>query len=259
MQSSKFGRWARSHQLASHVLLPGGLSLLLMAMYFSGNACLQNIVAPAIENLPLFSAREFGALEILQNILLLCIIFYSARCALAAREAGVRLVVALLVLLSAFTFLEEIDYGAHFIEYFTGDYGSLGQEAWSRNWHNKTSASGVQNVSYLKLAAKIGLLAGFVLAPLLLSSVRNPFVRLLLPSRWMIATVVLIVLLSSLAHALEDAGFAMIGDLPGNLYKNVSEFRELNMYYLFLLYVAMLRERLVDRLDSLQDPADEAG
>lgn len=259
MQSSKFGRWARSNQLASHVLLPGGLSLLLMGMYFSGNACLQNIVAPAIDNVPLFSSREFGAVEILQNILLLCIVFYSARCALAAKHVGVKLVAILLLLLSVFTFLEEIDYGAHFVEYFTGEYGSLDPQAWTRNWHNKTSASGVQNVSYIKLAAKIALLGGFVLAPLLLSSVRNAFIRLLLPSRWMIATVVLIVLLSFLAHTLEDAGYAMIGGAQGNLYKNVSEFRELNMYYLFLLYVAILNERLIRRHDALQTTASGAG
>lgn len=247
MKSSKFGRWACNHQFTSHVVLPGGLSLLLMAMYFSGNAHLQNVVAPTIENVPLFSAREFGALEILQNILLLCIIFYLVRCLLASRDVWVKLVIILLVLISVFTLLEEIDYGAHFFEYFTGEYGSLEQETWDRNWHNRTGSTGVQNVSYLKLAAKVGLLAGFVLAPLLLSSVRIPFIRLLVPSRWMIATVVLIVLMSSLAHALDDAGYAVIGDSPGNLYKNVSEFRELNMYYLFLLYVASLHERLIAR------------
>ncbi len=98
-----------------------------------------------------------------------------------------------------------------------------------------------------------------MLAPLLLSSVRNAFIRLLLPSRWMIATVVLIVLLSFLAHTLEDAGYAMIGGAQGNLYKNVSEFRELNMYYLFLLYVAILNERLIRRHDALQTTASGAG
>ncbi len=245
MQSSKFGRWARSNQFKSHVVLPGGLSLLLMAMYFSGNTYLQNIVAPTIENVPLFSAREFGALEILQNILLLCIIFYSVRCLLAAGNAWVRFIALSMVLVSVFTFLEEIDYGVHFVEYFTGEYGSLAQETWSRNWHNKTNSTGVQNVSYLKLAAKIVMLAGFVLAPLLLSSARNPVIRLLVPSKWMISTVVLIVLLSLLAHGLDDAGYSIIGETPGNLYKNVSEFRELNMYYLFLLYVVTLHERLI--------------
>ena len=176
MQSSIFARWARGHRFESHVVLPAAISLLLMAMYFSGNATLQNIVAPDMENMPLFSAREFGALEMLQNFFLLCIGFYSIRCFMATGDSWVRLVTLLLFFISVFVFLEEIDYGAPFIEYFTGVHGSLAAETWDRNWHNKTSASGVQNVSYLKLMSNIGLLAGFVLAPLtaVLGAQSNP-------------------------------------------------------------------------------------
>lgn len=245
MKSSAIARWAQGHPLGSHVVLPAMISLTLMAMYFSGNTVLQSIVAPHMTSVPLFSAREFGALEMLQNVVLLCVGAYSLRCFLAVRNNWVKLVSLLLLLVSVFVFLEEIDYGAPFVEFFTGEHGSLDLETWDRNWHNKTNASGVQNVSYLKLAANIGLLAGFVLAPLLLSSVRNRTLRLLLPSRWMAATVVLIVVLSSLAHYLDDAGHAIIAGIPGVLDKNISEFRELNMYYIFLLYTAVLHERII--------------
>lgn len=250
MKSSIFAKWARGHRFESHLLLPGLVSLALLAMYFSGNPYLQNIVAPTMDNMPLFSAREFGALEMLQNFLLLCIVYYSVRSFMAAGDLWIKMVALFLIFVSVFTFLEEIDYGAPFIEYFTGQHGSLSPETWSRNWHNKTGPTGVQNVSYLKLATDIGLLFGFVLAPLLLSSVRNPTIRILVPSRWMISTVILVVLLSMLAHRLDDAGYGMIGKTPGNLYKNVSEFRELNMYYLFLLYTAILHERLVARKNA---------
>lgn len=245
MQSSVFAKWAHSHKFGSHVALPVVMGLLLIAMYFSGNADLQNIVAPKIDGMPLFSSREFGALEILQNVVLLCVIYYAIRSLGAARDGWVMLVALLLVMLSMFTFLEEIDYGAHLVEYVTGEYGSLDQENWNRNWHNRTGADGVQNVSILKLAANIGLLTGFVLAPLLLSSVRNRTIRLLLPSRWAIATVVVIALLSLLAHHLDDGGYSVIGDNPGILHKNISEFRELNMYYLIFVYTAVLYERLI--------------
>lgn len=247
MQSSIFAKWARGHQFDSHVVLPGVMSLLLMALYFSGHSYLQNIVAPKIGNMPLFSAREFGALEILQNILLLGIAFYSIRCVVVAGDWLIKLVALLLVVVSVFTLLEEIDYGIHVVEYFTGEYGSLAPESWSRNWHNKTGPDGVQNVSLVKLIANIGLLAGFVLAPLLLSSVRNKAIRLLLPTKWTIATVVLIVLMSYLAHYLDDAGYSVIGGENGNLHKNISEFRELNMYYLIFIYTAILHEKLVSK------------
>jgi len=215
-----------------------------MGMYFSGNPLLQNIVAPTLRNVPLFSAREFGALEMLQNFLLLCICFYSIRGFIVANRFPVKLVTFLLLLASVFTLLEEIDYGAHFIEYLTGEYGSLAQQDWNRNWHNKAGSDGVQNVSYIKLAANIGLLAGFVIGPLLLSNNRNPLLRLLVPSKWMISTVILIVALSLLAKWLDGAGYSIINGVHGNLDKNISEFRELNMYYLLLLYVALLYRRI---------------
>jgi len=247
MQSSNIAKWAREHPLKSHLVLPGALSLLLIAMYFSGNAYLQNIVAPSMDGLPMFIVREFGALELLQNFLLLFTVFYGIRCLLATTDIWVKLVVLFLVLISIFSFLEEIDYGSHLVEYFTGEYGSLEPDRWNRNWHNRIGPGGIQNVSYLKLAATIGMVFGFVLAPLFLSSLSNPTVRLLVPSRWMISTVFLVVLLSLLAHNLDDAGYSLINGTAGNLYKNISEFRELNLYYLILLYSATLHERIITR------------
>lgn len=215
-----------------------------MGMYFSGNVFLQNLVAPTIKNVPLFTAREFGVLEILQNLMLLCVGFYSFKCFIAATQYSVKLFALALILISVFVLLEEIDYGIHFVEFLSGQYGSLDPATWNRNWHNKTDLAGMQNVSYLKLASNIAMVTGFVLGPLLFSSSRYPLIRLLVPNRWMIATVILSVMLSLLAHWLDDAGFAIISGIHGNLEKNISEFRELNMYYLFLLYTALLHERI---------------
>lgn len=247
MQSSIFAHWARGALSESHLVLPAVIGLILLGMYFGGNPFLQNLIAPTMSNTPGFSAREFGVLEMLQNIFLLCVIYYAVRCVMTARDLEVKLFTLLILAASVFVLLEEIDYGAHFLEYFSGQYASLSPETWNRNWHNKTGPAGVQNVSYLKLAASIAVLAGFVVAPLLLHRNAHPTIRLLLPSRWMIATVMLIVLLSLLAHWLEDSGYAVIGSNAGNLQSNISEFRELNMYYLFLLYVAILHERIINR------------
>jgi hypothetical protein len=245
LRSSRFAKWTLEHPFEAHVVLPGIISLLLTGMYFSGNAYLQNIVAPDLKNVPGFTAREFGALEMMQNFFLVCISFYSVRCFLAAEDLWVKLFSFFLIILSVFTLLEEIDYGTHFIEYFTGHYGSLAPETWERNWHNRIASSGVQNVSYLKFAASVAISTGFVLAPLLLANTRNPTLRLLVPSRWVIATVILMVLLSRLAHGLDDAGYSIIDGKEGILHRNISEFRELNMYCLFLLYTMALHERVI--------------
>jgi hypothetical protein len=250
MSLSGIAQWSHEYPIYSHLVVPAVVSLLLMGMYFSGNVFLQNLVAPTMESMPLFSAREFGALEILQNILLLCIILYSIRSLLATSSNAVKLFAAVLIAVGVFTFLEEIDYGAHFVEYLTGQHGNLDQQNWDRNWHNKTGPTGVQNVSYLKKAANIILLIGFVLGPLLVTKIRFPLIRLLVPSKWVISTVFLIVMLSLLAHWLDDQGYSIIAGTEGNLAKNISEFRELNMYFLFLLYVVNLYRQIVQDMGS---------
>jgi len=250
MRSSVFAKWARGHRFDSHLVLPAVMSLVLIGMYFSGQTYLQNLVAPTMKTMPLFSSREFGMLEMLQNFLLLYICFYTIRCFLAASNVSIKVFALMLTILAVFTLLEEIDYGAHFFEYMGGQHRSLDVENWDRNWHNKIGSGGVQNVSYMKMAVNVAILAGFVLGPLLLGNSRNPVIRILVPSKWMIATVVLIVLLSQLAHWLDDAGHGVIDGVAGNLYLNISEFRELNMYYLFLLYTALLNERLIDRKNA---------
>ena len=247
MKASAFGKWAQQHRLEAHVVLPAIMSLILIGMYFSGQPYLQNLIAPTMESMPLFSSREFGLLEMLQNILLLYICFLAIRCFLAASSLPVKLFALMLTLLAAFTLVEEVDYGTHFVEYFSGEHGSLSAEGWDRNWHNKTGPGGVQNVSYMKMAINFAILTGFILGPLLLGNSKNALIRVLVPSKWMIATVLLIVLLSQFAHWLDDGGYAEIAGTAGNLEKNISEFRELNMYYLLLLYTALLNVRIVSR------------
>lgn len=247
MQSSIFADWVCNRRLNSHVLLPGFISLLLIAMYFSGNSFLQNIVAPKMDRVPFFSAREFGVLEMLQNFVLLYIVVFSIRCFKVSSDFWIRLVALCVVFISAFTFLEEIDYGAHFIEYFTGQHASMAQETWTRNLHNRVGPGGTQIGDILKIISYVGLLAGFVLAPLFFSSIRHPTIRLLVPSRWVIVTIVMVALLGVLARALENAGYSTIEGSFGCLHKNLSEFRELNLYYLLLLYTANLYGRIVPK------------
>lgn len=248
MRSSVFARWVLRKPFHSHVLFPAVVSLVLAAMYFAGVQSLQNIVAPTLENMPAYSWREFGALELLQNFVLLCVFFYLLRCLFLVKGLAERVYVGLFAALMLFVFLEEIDYGTHLLEVVSGQPGSLSAEGWDRNLHNRTLPSGEQVASYLKLGGNIVVMAGFVLAPLIGADSRNRTARLLVPSRWVIATVALTIAIARLAHVLDDAGFGIIDGVQGNLHLNISEFRELGMYYLFLVYAAVLHERLVHRV-----------
>lgn len=247
MKSSVFAKWITRRPFHAYVTVPVVFSLAMIALYFSGVYSLQNLVAPTLEGMEPYSWREFGALELLQNFLLLCLLFYLLRSLRMADGLPVLVFLVTLTGLVAFVLLEEIDYGAHLVDLFTGRPPNLSPESWDRNLHNRTLASGEMVASYMKLAANILILGGFVIAPLVFGDSRNRTVRLLTPSKWVIATVAVAIAVSWLAHTLDDAGFGIINDVQGNLYLNISEFREACVYYLFLVYAAVLHERLVVR------------
>ena len=235
--------WISQHRLTAYVLLPAAVSLALMGLYFSGIGALQAIIVPKIPGLQPYSWREFGALEMLQNLVLLALIVLLIRSLRQARANALRagLVVALAV--TAFVLLEEIDYGLHFSEWLSGSTGSLAPQGWNRNLHNRVTEDGVQYGSYMKLAANLAVVAALFIFPLLPPGRLPAIARALQPSRWIIATVLLMVFMSWLAHTLDDAGLASVGGVPGPLEHNISEFRELNLYYLFLLYFTEITAR----------------
>jgi hypothetical protein len=244
MKKTDLGQWAVQHPVWAYLLLPALISSVMMALYFSGSEPLQQIVAPTVEELPFISWREFGALELLQNALLLAIVVCLFR---LAYLSGVSFNGFLFLFLAAgfiFVLLEEIDYGIHFIQYFGGAETSPEPGEWNRNLHNRTNAEGVQYGSYMKSLATLSLALGFLIAPFVLHDSKRPLLRLFTPSRWAAGTVLLIVLLSRTAHALDSAGLSHINGVPGSLEYNISEFRELNMYYLFWLYFVELHRRI---------------
>lgn len=239
----RLGAWVRAHRACAHLVIPAFVSLGLMALYFSGIETLQSIVAPSIEGLPTFSWREFGALEMMQNLVLLTIIYLLLDAVIRLRGSYVKVGCAVLLVLFVFLFLEEIDYGAHWVGLLTEQKQALSPHTWVRNVHNRLTEDGVQYGSYMKAASKLIVVLLFVVAPFLFRRSDQLAVRLLRPSRWMAATALLMFVLSVLAHELDQAGLSEINGTLGNLEYNISEFRELNLYYLFLLYIVDLRYR----------------
>ncbi len=217
-----------------YIIIPVATSLLMTLLYFSGESSLQQVIAPTIPSLLQESWREFGFLESLQNIYLVTIISLAVIGVTQKKMNYEKFILAMITLVAAFIFLEEIDYGLHYYEYFTGtEQVSAGQ----RNWHNQRY-EGKSNVRRLKPIVDLISVCIFVVFPLTLQKVKHPVVQYLLPSRWFIATVVIMILSSRLAHFLDDAGYAIINGVEGNLSDgDISEFRELNMYYGYLVYV----------------------
>lgn len=211
--------------------IPLAVSLALIAAYFSGVDSLQNIVSPNLDLPNPDANREFGLLENLQNAYLIAIVVIAL---LAAKRVGgrVRLVFAGIAVLATFVLLEEIDYGLHYYEIATGvssyDPGQV------RNIHNIGDAN-----RYFKRTGDAVLIVFFGLLPLALRKSGNPAIRAVLPNSWSLLALVVMLAMRSLAHTLQDYGAGN----PGTIEKNISEFRELNVYYLGILYVYDIAHR----------------
>jgi hypothetical protein len=216
--------------------VPAVVSLLLIGGYFSGVPLLQHIVSPNLDLPNPDAAREFGLLENLQNVYLLAII---AICAVAAkRRSGMaRMLFGGASLFVVFVLLEEIDYGLHYYELATE--GSSYDPEQVRNIHNIG-----ETTRYIKRAADVLLILLFGLLPLILRSNKNPFIRAVLPSPYCALTLIVMLVMRTLAHGLQDLG---VGD-PGSIEKNLSEFREVNIYYLALVYCYDIAHRSIGAL-----------
>lgn len=220
-------------KLAVYVFVPAAICGLLMAMYFSGVEWLQRLVSPAMPGMHRGMGREFGLLENLQNVYLLAIIVICAVALKRKTWKPERIAWVALLAVTVFVLLEEIDYGLHYYEYAMGIERM--DAAQIRNLHNQGDATDM-----MKLAVDVGTGVLFVVMPLAFVRSQKPLVRYVTPSLWYLLTVLVMVGTSKLAHGLNDAGFGK----GGTISQNISEFRELSIYYIFMVYlfdVAFLR------------------
>ncbi len=134
-----------------------------------------------------------------------------------------------------FIFLEEIDYGIHFYEYFFGETGTI-----HRNWHNQKEDGGNQNIRKLRQITDSIIFLVFIVLPLLKNKNLVKPIKHLIPSRWFIPGLMIALIASRIAHGLEDYGFGIINGVVGGLTNNISEFRETTCYYFFMLYALHL-------------------
>lgn len=202
-------------------ILPTTIILALIGMYFSGVPWLMEILAPQVN-------RELGLLENLQNVVLLTIIVMMVvrlRRARGSAEAGF---FGLVAAASVFILLEELDWGTHF-------WWALHGLDWDTrpvlNIHNQG-----ENSDRFKFVGNLLLIVFFVILPWFRFAAHRVWARFFQPTRWYLLTAVAMVLLSRLAHTLEEA----VPPEPNYLENSMSEYRELFTYYVWALYFGAL-------------------
>ncbi len=207
-----------------YFFLPLIVCLTLIGMYFFGPLWAQEIVAPRIN-------REFGVLENLELLVVLLVIIIALNS--WRRSSGLfRKFFFLVIIVSVFDFLEEIEYGLNYVEYFKGVVESLQEPM--RSVH---SISGV--TALLKNLVYLGFGLFFICTTFFPEKIPE-LVRPFLPSRMILLTILALLIVSNTAwyinYVLKITG-------TQSLYGNISEFEEIVIYYIFFLYLRELRGR----------------
>ncbi len=209
-------------------ILPSVTILVMMLVYFLDLGGLSYVIAPNLN-------REFGLLEHVQLAIILAVIVVAFKKALSSDIRLEKVFYTGVALFSVFIFLEEMDYGIHYYEYFqTGTIAenSTGEFDGVRNIHNQGRVrQWTMLVVYIAFVTLLGILA--LLKDRLFK--RNALAQWLIPSSgYFVLSLTAMMLLNELAHYL-NSNFKdpSITALNGNKI----EFQETFIYYIAFLYI----------------------
>src|SRR5215213_6976198 len=233
----------KEQNLKNHLIywiLPSVVTLSCILFFFLDWFGLSELMAPEIN-------REFGVVENLQLVILILIFICSIK-GIRKRETKIEKYGYLFVAaVTSFVFLEEIDYGLHYYDYFTGKSkeGITRVAVFHhkiRNIHNE----GKITLNLFKLASYAVIVACFVVLPLLPATVKKRFSLLsyFAPSRFIVTTAISLLVLNQIALYL----YKNYDYSNPSLNNNVSEFEELMTYYIIWLYIRELIRK--PRIDS---------
>ncbi|MDP8214017.1 MAG: hypothetical protein RAO92_03665 [Candidatus Euphemobacter frigidus] len=232
-----------NRKLLIYLIVPALISLIFVWGYFFGDLRVQELVAPRIN-------REYGLLENLQNLGLLALIALAVY-GLTRKRLCFEIVILICILAGGiFLFMEEIDYGRLHYRYLSGDPIDdrvKDAEGKGSDWniHNQ------DNINQLfKRTLDMGMIAFFIIFPLVSWKSTNRLIRYLRPDPWFILTMVTMLAVSRYSKALNRAGLGMEGALQAN----TAKFREIIVYYVFFIYLLtfIFRRRYVSRSEIQQ-------
>lgn len=213
-------------------ILPSAITLTCIFIFFFDLFGLSKVIAPEFN-------REFGVVENLQLILLLIVSVIAYKGIRSSTNKNARRVFRVIAAMSVFMFLEEIDYGLHYIDYINLPAEQvtstmlIDYDTEIRNLHNNGKG---QNIS--KLIAYSLVIICFVIVPLIPGKVKNryPVIKYLSPSLFIVSTAISILIINNIALYLYQNYEYTNQALKGN----VSEFEEIMIYYIFLVYIGEL-------------------
>jgi len=207
-------------------IFPYLLLIILMIFYFLGTHFLVEIVVPE-------SNREYGLLENIQLVLILGIIILSLYVVFTNHALLQKLGFGLLGVMAIFIFLEEMDYGDHFIKLFTeGNQRSFYFEKFGKvNVHNQKG----DILVYMRRTPYVIIFILFTILPFVDKKYFHPIFSYIIPKPRMALMIVLFAFAYITPRWLVDFNIFEVGSL--GIGDNIGEFTELIVYYIFFIYI----------------------
>ena len=198
------------------------LSFVLIILYFQGSPWMQELAAPIYN-------REFGLVENAQNLMLLFTAYLAFRLLMPRRQRWIRIGYLLIFATVVFTFLEEIDYGFHYINYLND--ADLAARSINHNIHNTPNTN-----NRIRLIFYMLILLFVIILPYFPSTKLPALLKHFVPTIRLQLTVLAFLVISQTVGIFNRLSTSTNMVLHGNL----SEFEELCLYYLVMLYVYRL-------------------
>ncbi len=239
MRPSPYGKWIISHRFQAHVWIPMLFSLVFLVLYFSGNLFLQSMVAGGFFNLPLLDVR-ISLTDMLKAYLLAWIFIQAMRSLVITPDVEVRALSLVVGVATIGAALSWVDGNAMANRMWSGVVGAEAQDSIVLS----LLSGGWLTVEFVVVTMLT--LLFFVAIPLAYGTSEKPLTQVLAPSRWMIATAVLMFVIFRIAHALLAQGWGV----GGGLGTNMSLFLVVTFQYMALLYMAELNYHSVVRKEA---------
>ena len=215
--------------------------IFLVFLNYSGIRGFTELISPDVN-------REFGLLENLQLLLIATTFIYAVKAIRLKKFWFEKLAYVVLSLFFVVLFLEEIDYGIHYYEYFVK--GVTEDKSIVRNFHNQGD-----NNYYLRQASYVVMVLLFVVLPFFRNKIKNNLLHHFVASSMIIYSFLVYLFIGQLSRWMPKLGMPVNESLRGNH----QEFEELVLYFIILLYVyeiAILKKSLFTPKGKLQRTAD---
>ena len=209
-QRSALGKWALSRRWEAHLALPGLFSLVLIGLYFFGPWSLQRMIAPGVFTLPMMPDRSVGLVHFICGFCMLWSLLLAFSTLRLTRDKPVwliSLVIIVMLVLDLSMWLDGHSFTSRFSALWRLSAGDPGVIA--------TFLTDFQSLLGVALTGLFSLLF-FAVLPILYGDSRNPVAAMLIPSRWLALTTLVMMLAFALALRLHIQGWNHCWRAPRN-------------------------------------------